>query len=576
MRADFALDYDVVTVERPRKVYLMARFASGPAVDNRNRRPINLSLVIDRSGSMAGAKIDYTRQAASFLVQHLSAEDRLSIVLYNDKVETLLPPEKISNKDSIIHLLERIRVRGTTNLSGGWLEGCRHVATGLSDDMVNRVILMSDGLANRGVTDPAQLITLSRQKREAGVTTTTMGLGEDFNEDLLMEMANAGGGAYYFIESPEVAPEIFNEELSGLLNVVGQNLTIRLTPTSHVSNVRQLNAYPTQDDGNLHVFTLGDIFADEVKSLVVELTIPALATIGEQQIATLRFEYDEINNGRTEHQVREMPVMINVRPPHEIEPSVDTDVAKSVLLLKAAQARQDAVKAADKGEYKQASEMLRAVASEIDDAEVQAEQLDEERNALIEQADQLEEGANYNEYSRKTMSSQAFYTMTDRHDETMVLRFREQQRQTQSSEVPPELQDSSDAADSQKSDVRPQPGVTPTHLTWRDQSFELSEDVIRIGRAKHNEIVLDEKGVSRFHCQIRREGERLLIEDLGSTNGTMLHGRNLDLPHVLSVGDEVYVCDEKLTFHLGDHLPEARTMPRRESDVVEEDDDDDE
>ncbi|MCA9912949.1 MAG: VWA domain-containing protein [Anaerolineae bacterium] len=215
MRADFALDYDVLTVERPQQLYLMARFEAGTGPREAVRRPLNVSLVIDRSGSMAGEKIDYTRQAAQFLVQHLSRRDIFSVVLYNDKVETLLEPEPVLNKDRVMQSLDKMRVRGTTNLSGGWLQGCQHVAENQGGGKLNRVILMTDGLANRGVTDPNQLVQMSRQKQLEGISTTTMGMGTDFNEDLLIEMAHAGGGAYYFIESPEVAPQIFQEELSG-------------------------------------------------------------------------------------------------------------------------------------------------------------------------------------------------------------------------------------------------------------------------------------------------------------------------------------------------------------------------
>ena len=240
MRANFVLDYDVLTVEHPQKLYLMARFESGPARQDRPRRPLNLSLVVDRSGSMAGTKLDYTRQAAQFMVYHLSAQDTLSIVLYNDKVETLLMPEKVRRKDVINQRIESIKAGGTTNLSSGWLEGCTLVTQNLDDESINRVILMSDGLANRGVTAIDQLTALARQKFGDGISTTTMGMGEDFNEDLLMEMANAGGGAYYFIESPEVAPFIFQEELQGLLNVVGQNLVVSIIPTDQVTGVRQL------------------------------------------------------------------------------------------------------------------------------------------------------------------------------------------------------------------------------------------------------------------------------------------------------------------------------------------------
>lgn len=545
MRADFSLDYDVLTVEHPQKVYLMARFEAGTSPDDALRRPLNLSLVIDRSGSMAGEKIDYTRQAAQFLVQHLGANDTFSIVLYNDKVETLLAPEQVSNKDSIAQLLERIRVRGTTNLSGGWLEGCMHVASHKSDKAMNRVILMTDGLANRGVTDNNTLITMAKQKYGEGVATTAMGLGKDFNEDLMMEMANAGGGAFYFIESPEVTPEIFQEELSGLLSVVGQNLTITIT-TSHndVTGLRQLNAYPVDIAGRETSFRLGDIFANEVKTLVLELSIPALAKIGEAQIATLRFDYDEISGETSTHHTDEFPVKVNIKEKAD-NVSVNEDVAQSVLLLQAANARRDAVKAADKGDYARASTVLREAARSIDESQVINNQLREEKEALLEQATKLDKGSDsYNEYSRKTMSTQAMYTMTNRHDDTVMLRLRENERQQGVKHATAEqnvVQTNSNINIVEK-------GIPPKFLKHKDTIYPLDKDIIRIGRSSHNEIVIDEKGISRFHGQIRLMDGKVIFEDLGSTNGSTIDGKEITDPYEVSVGDMIMLSEEKLIF----------------------------
>jgi len=555
MRADFALDYDVLTVERPQQLYLMARFEAGTGPREAIRRPLNLSLVIDRSGSMAGDKIDYTRQAAQFLVQHLNRRDIFSVVLYNDKVETLLEPEPVLNKDRVMHALDKMRVRGTTNLSGGWLQGCQHVAENLDRNTLNRVILMSDGLANRGVTDPRQLVQMARQKQLEGISTTTMGMGTDFNEDLLIEMAHAGGGAFYFIESPEVAPEIFEEELSGLLNVVGQNLIISIIPTQQVSSINQLNAYPVVQDGQKMSFRLGDIYGNEVKTLMLELNIPALPNLGEMQIATLRFEYDEVAGEFTEHQVRELPVFINVQDGAAgIRPLPNPDVAQSVLLLKAANARKNAVKAADNGEYQTASQILQAAADAIAEADLASEQLSEERVALLKQAEQIERGqSGYDSYERKSMSTQAIYTMSSRHQETMKLRIRERERdpgvpekrggETGEFDLPeaPTVRD-------EPPSIASEPGITPTHVRWKDEVFALQGDLIRLGRASHNEIKIIARGVSRFHAQIHRRDDKFVIEDLDSTNGTTINGKPLEGQHTLSVGDVVHLCDEKLVF----------------------------
>lgn len=557
MKADFSLDYDVLTMERPHQVYLMARFLGGGTPHSNKRRPLNLSLVIDKSGSMAGAKIDYTRQAAEFLVQNLTPLDYLSVVLYNDSVETLISPEKVVNKDAITQQIKKIRISGTTNLSGGWLQGCSHVGQNYSHDRVNRVILMSDGLANRGVTDMSKLVNMAAKRfADEEISTTTMGLGSDFNEDLMMAMANAGGGAFYFIETPEAAPAIFNEELRGLLSVVGQNLTISLSTTDHVSRVKQLNAYSDFRDKNVHAFRLGDVYGEEEKTLVLELNIPKLQTIGEQEIATLKFDYDELTPDGSTHHTWEMPVKVNVAA--NIIPVIrNPKVIENVLLLKAANARKQAIKDADKGNYKQASQILNQVIKEIDDADLNNDQIDEERAALQSQAEQLEQGsATYDNYSRKTMSTQALYTLTSRHDETVVLRRREVMRALASQGIEfdengqiikPKKMPQNLPTEVNRKDVKP-----PTHVSFEGKTIELNSDLLRIGRSSHNEIHLSTKGVSRFHAHIRRVGDDYIIEDLGSTNGTLYRGTPINGSLTLSVGDEVLICEEKIIFHDGD------------------------
>ncbi|MCA9912950.1 MAG: hypothetical protein KC496_06360, partial [Anaerolineae bacterium] len=208
---------------------------------------------------------------------------------------------------------------------------------------------------------------------------------------------------------------------------------ISVIPTQHVNSVRQLNAYPVVQDGQKSTFRLGDIYGNEVKTLMLELNIPTLHTLGETQIATLRFEYDEVAGELTEHQVRELPVFIHVQDAAaDIRPLPNPDVAQSVLLLKAANARKNAVKAADKGDFLTASQILQAAAEAIARADLESEQLSDERAALLKQAEQVERGqSGYDSYERKSMSTQAIYTMSSRHQETMKLRIREREREGQ-------------------------------------------------------------------------------------------------------------------------------------------------
>jgi Ca-activated chloride channel family protein len=541
MQADYIFDYSVFAPDTAHQVHLMARFIAGETSHQTQRRPLNLSLIIDHSGSMAGQKLDYTRQAAQFLVQNLSAEDILSIVLYNDSVETLLYPENVVRKDAINQRINTITASGTTNLSGGWLQGCQHITSNYNTNFVNRAIVMTDGLANRGVTDPAQLARLATQKYDAGISTTTMGLGNDFNEDLLTDMAKHGGGAFYFIESPEVTPTIFDEELSGLLNVVGQNLTIKITPAPNVTLNQQLNAYTSEAQANSHLYRLGDIFAKEIKALLLEISVPPLPN-GTHQIATLQFEFDELLADSTEHRVIEVPVTMTIGESYAIVPH--QEVHTQILLLQAAQARRNAIISADRRQYREGSALLRQVADKLGNYIDLDPRIADEKRALIEQANQLSNHV-YDSYTRKSMHTQAIYTMTNRYEETQFLRAREAtKKETGNSGESPRhpLHSASIRIDKNT-------GQTPTHLTWRERVFTLSGDVIRIGRANDNEIVLEIKGISRVHCEVVRVDDQLILKDLGSTNGTMLGGTRLTEPHILQVGDVIYIADEKLVFH---------------------------
>lgn len=546
MQIDTALEYDTFPAGTPLHVYLMVLVKAESAMGEARRRPLNLSLVIDRSGSMAGPKIDYTRRAAQMLVQNLGATDTLSVVLYNDLVDTLLNPEKVQRKDIINQQISRITPSGATNLSGGWLQGVNLVAQNLDKAQTNRVILISDGLANRGVTDSEKLVAFAAQKYAEGVSTTTMGLGDDFNEELLINLANAGGGAYYYIESPEAMPTILNEELMGLLKLVGQNMTISVSGIPSTA-VRQMNAYAEEPSAHGKIFRLGDVFGDEIKALVLELELPPFQQAGPQRAASLTITYDKLTaSGVTREEIKK-DITITITPDAiGAGRESNTQVVEQVMLLKAAHARRRAVELADHGRFNEASQVLEAVISEIDESGVaSAPVLEDEKKSLAKQAEELGNTSADSLRSpeflrhRKSMASQAHYTMTSRHGETVILR--------QRMSTPPEPPATKSA---KEVDTKPQ-RVSPRFAHYGGRDYPVEGDEMHFGRAVENSVVVGERGVSRFHCVLRREGEIYWLEDTGSTNGTIVNGAALSGRHLVRAGDVVHLGEAKIVFHDG-------------------------
>jgi Ca-activated chloride channel family protein len=522
MKADFVLDYNVMAVERAQHVYLLARIQAEAPPDSQDRHPLNLSVVLDRSGSMQGDKLDYVKQAAQFLVQRLGAQDRLSIVSYNERVSVDAPAQPVIEKDRINAIIQKLFASGTTNLSGGWLQGCQSVAEGLAEGQVNRVLLLSDGLANRGVTDLTQLEAMTRQRRAEGVTTTTMGVGMDFNEDLLTRMAIEGGGAFYFIDNPDQTPAIFEEELKGLLSVIGQNLTITLTLSPDVTMVRQWNVYPTDPHDGSVIFRLGDLFADELKTLLLELSIPALKDLGRVEVAQLRFEYDELRADGVDHRVIDLPVWVNVAQAADVAGQLrDPQVVKTALLLQAARAREEAIQHADKGDFQRASEALTQTANLIHDSGLDDEDLQKQHDMLREEAVDMDLGAErYTAYERKSSATKSYLFSTrplPTHD-SVVLHNR--------------LKESRSAVERK--------GEAPVRLVWRNGSLDLT-DKVEIGRSQDNDIMIADPAVSSYHCAIVKQDDDYFLHDLNSTNGTFANGGRVEGHFRLSAGDVVTV-----------------------------------
>jgi Ca-activated chloride channel family protein len=276
-----------VRSDAPTALDLLVRVSS-PALEGKSARPpLNLALVIDRSGSMGGKnKLAFAREAAAFAVKELAPTDRVSLTVFDDRVETLAPSAPAADRDRLLRLIEGVYPRGSTALHGGWAEGARQAGDNLVPAGLNRVLLLSDGLANVGESRPDAIAADVYARRSAGVGTSALGLGNDYNEDLLEAMARSGDGNYYYVESPAQLPAIFRTELSGLTATFGTDVRLAVEPGPGVQLADVLNELDRDPDGRLRLPNLVAGFP-----VLVALRFTVEPGAGERRVCALRLEW---------------------------------------------------------------------------------------------------------------------------------------------------------------------------------------------------------------------------------------------------------------------------------------------
>ncbi|MCD4657496.1 MAG: VWA domain-containing protein [Planctomycetes bacterium] len=389
MKVDAKFEYKIQKLGKTDRNYCMLSIKAPEIEQSTKRKPLNLVLVVDRSGSMKGEKITSVKKAVNHLVQNLTNEDILSIITYNQKVEVLHASGRVFNKDSIKSKVNSIFSNGRTNLSDGWEQGFREISENLSDKYVNRIILLTDGLANEGMTDSKELAKLGRKFRKKDVRTTTMGVGVDFNEELLKQVADESSGNYYYMADAERIQDLFQEEIGELLNMVAQDIELVVEFKNGVELRRVLTDYAIEKTGeNEYTFALDDAFSNDEKIIMLRIDYPVVHQTGVFEVCTCMLKYRSLH-AQDENAVKTFNILREVGEKEQIDVQVpDDEVLSNVALFTAADARRRSYQQSKSGMIQEASETLFISSAEINVIAQSLEKMDSQYSSIIMQESQ--------------------------------------------------------------------------------------------------------------------------------------------------------------------------------------------
>lgn len=312
------------------------------------RPPVNLAIVLDKSGSMQGEKIEQARKAAIDALSLLNSEDIVSIITYDSTVSVLVPATKLSDRPMVEKAIRGINASGNTALFAGVSKGAAEVRKFLAKDRVNRIILLSDGLANVGPSSPGELGSLGASLLKENVSVSTLGLGLGYNEDLMVQLAGSSGGNHHFIEDATELADIFRSEFDDVLSVVAQEVDIRITIPEGLRPVRVLGN-SAEINGQQIISRLAQIYSSQNKHLVIEVEIPEQDLASRIELANVSVSYTNMKTSNSDRLSGSTKVGFSDSD-QKVQDSLNRTVMADVVALVSSEQNKLATKYLDEGD----------------------------------------------------------------------------------------------------------------------------------------------------------------------------------------------------------------------------------
>jgi Ca-activated chloride channel family protein len=326
------------------------------------RAPLNVAFVLDKSGSMNGDdKWGYVRRALENAFERVGEDDYVSLVAYDTEVQVVFSPTRNLEADWAARKLSDLSPGGSTNLHGGLKKGAEMAKEHLGKRYVNRVILLSDGLANVGPSSPRELGALAEELSGQGLVMSAIGVGADYNEDLMLNIAKNSGGAYYFIDDPKKIASIFDEEMQGLLSVVARDVELFIRLPEGVTFKKSLDKGDSiAVSGQTIRLRMPEIASRQTSNLMLELEVAPGEERDNIALAEVEVRYADALRDNAPGQISQHAAVRAAASPEAVEASANAEVIARVYQLQSVANREQAMKLMDEGRAGEAQQLYAA------------------------------------------------------------------------------------------------------------------------------------------------------------------------------------------------------------------------
>lgn len=356
VKLNVALGKPFLLAGQKQTAFLKVGLIGFPLVGEEQRTPVNVAIVLDRSGSMSGEKIAKAKEAALLAIEKLGPRDIVSVVAYNHVVEVLLPATKATDKGAIRDAIGRLTADGSTALFAGVSKGADELRKFLDKRRANRIILLSDGLANVGPSSPAELGELGGSLIKEGISVTTIGYGTDYNEDLMTQLARRSDGNHAFVKEPADLARILKSEFGDVLAIVAQEVIVKV---QCAEGIRPLRFLGREGDiaGQIGTVTLNQLLSEQEKYLLLEVEVPAGQANAVRDVAAVTITYLNMQTKTTDKLTSALAVRFT-EDPKAVEKAENREVMATAVEQIANDNNKLAVALRDKGKVEEAKKVL--------------------------------------------------------------------------------------------------------------------------------------------------------------------------------------------------------------------------